>query len=386
MKCPGSVRLSAGLPNPSSIHAQEGTRAHALAELSLTSGFDPLHHLDATLEGGVVTEEMVDHVRVFVDYCRSISRTAHWVEKLFSLADLNPPAPMYGTADFVAYDRDTRTLHVVDLKYGQGVVEVNGNPQLRYYALGAAMSMPAGTQVDTVHITIVQPRVAHSDGPIRTEVIDFLDLIGWTQTLLDAADATKKPDAPLVAGDHCRWCLAKAQCPERREFALAVAQQEFSVVEPAKPFTPPAPALIPDEQFVSMLGQLDVLDDWVKAMRARGEQMLLRGEEVLGFKLVARRANRNWADATTTANALRVMGNTDDEIFEPRDLKSPAQIEKLVGKKKFKDFLATEVIKKSSGLTMVAASDARPAVNVLTAGDEFGILPASTNTQPDGRE
>lgn len=339
---------------------------------------------------------MVDHVRTFVDYCRSILRPqqnhqrpgGEWIERRFNLAALNPPAPMFGTADFVAYDAAEQTLHVVDLKYGQGVVvEVTGNPQLRYYALGAALSfeqeVPAPI-IRTVKITIVQPRVSHVDGPIRSEEVDFLDLIGWTGELLEAARKTQEPDAPLVAGDHCRWCPARAQCPERREHALAVAQQEFSVIEPAQEFTPPVPALIPDDQFFGMLSKLHVLDDWSRAMWERAEQMLQRGEEVPGFKLVERRATRKWVDPVSATEALKAAGNVDDEIFEPRDLKSPAQIEKLLGKKTFKNTMADNVIKKSSGLTMVSETDARPAVS-RTDGSEFGILQAAS-TEPEGRD
>jgi hypothetical protein len=392
MKCPGSVRLSAGLPNISSEHAIEGTRAHALAELSLNDGADdPVTFLGMTLEGGIVTEEMVDHVRTFVDHCRFLREMCGpanvWVERRFNLAAFNPPAPMFGTADFVAYDALSKTLHVVDLKYGQGVVvEVTGNPQLRYYALGAGISLDGTVSIERVVITIVQPRAAHIDGPIRSEEIDYLDLVGWSSELFAAAAETTKPDAPLVAGDHCRWCLARAQCPERREHALAVAQQEFSVIEPAKPFTPPVPELIPDEQFFAMMSQLDVLDDWSKSMRARANAMLEEGKDVPGFKLVERRANRKWSDADTAMRVLTLNGNTDDEIFEPRTLKSPAQIEKLLGKKLFSTTVAEHVTKKSSGVTMVSADDARPAVQRLAAGDEFGILPSSTTSQPDGRE
>lgn len=391
MSCPGSVRLSRGLPNISSVHAQEGTRAHALAELSLTqydSPVDPIEFLGQTIEGGEVTSDMVDHVRTFVEYCDRLRQEAGpastWVERRFSLASLNPPAPMYGTADFVAYDAASKTLHVVDLKYGQGVVvEVTGNPQLRYYALGAALSFEGEqppVEIERVQITIVQPRVSHVDGPIRSEVVDFLDLVGWSSELLAAATDTTKPDAPLVAGSHCRWCPARAQCPERREHALAVAQQEFSVIEPAPEFTPPVPEIIPDEQFFAMLGKLHVLEDWASAMRARANDMLERGEPVPGFKLVERRATRKWIDESQAALELTHDGNTEDEIFEPRRLKSPAQIEKLLGKKTFKNTMAVNVIQKSSGVTMVPDTDARPAVNRLAAGDEFGILPSSTHS------
>jgi hypothetical protein len=372
------VRLSKGIPNISSVFAQEGTRAHAVAELALSKGIDPSTFVDLEIEGGVVDEEMADFVRVFTDHCNSIPGKEHWVEKRFNLASLHPPAPMFGTADYVVYDESAKTLHVVDLKYGQGVVvEVLNNPQLRYYALGAAISMPLGTDVEKVVITIVQPRAAHSAGPIRSEEIDFLDLIGFAGELMEYARATTVADAPLHAGSHCRFCPASGRCPEQRERAQLVAQSDFSAVE----FVPPAPGIIPDDQFAEMLGKLHILDDWMKAMRAHAQQKLDRGEAVPGFKLVAKRAVRKWSDAEATAEWLLAKGNTKDEIYVPADLKSPAQIEKLIGKK---NLPGDHVTKQSSGLSMVADTDPREAV-VLTLGHEFSVIPM-LGTPTEGHE
>lgn len=380
MKCPGSVRLSKGIPNISSSFAQEGTRAHAVAELSLTKNVDPETFVGMTLEGGVVDEEMADFVRVFTNHCnrlRGLPGVQSWVEKRFNLAALNPPAPMFGTGDFVAYDPAIYELYVDDLKYGQGVVvEVEDNPQLLYYALGGALSMPVGTRIDKVTVTIVQPRGAHSDGPIRSFTIDYLELLAFAGELLTFAKATTLPDAPLSAGSHCRFCPASGACPEQRNRAQLAAQSDFSAE-----FVPPVPSVIPDEQYFAMLGQLHILDDWMKAMRARAQGMLDRGDTVPGFKLVAKRAQRKWNDSEAVSAWLLSRGNTADEIYEPADLKSPAQIEKLVGKK---NLPADYVNKVSSGLSMVSDTDPRPAV-VLTLGHEFSVL-ALNAPQPEGRE
>jgi hypothetical protein len=123
----------------------------------------------------------------------------------------------------------------------------------------------------------------------------------------------------------------------------------------------------------------------MKSMRARANAMLDAGQEVPGFKLVERRANRAWTDEAETIARLHAQGFERDDIGD-WELKSPAQIEKLLGKKAFKNTMADTVIKKSSGLKMVPESDAAPAVNRLAASNEFGILPASTTTKPDGRE
>lgn len=341
----------------------------------LTRGLSADTYLGLKIEGVEITEDMVDFVTVFTDYCRGLieiaGHGAYWIEKRFNLAALNPPAPMFGTADFVAYDPFSRTLEVADLKYGQGVVvEVRGNAQLRYYGLGALLSIDLKEfPVEVVKITIVQPRTAHPDGAIRSEEITVDELVGFAGELLDAARATIAPDAPLHAGAHCRFCPASGRCPEQRNRAQLVAQSDFAVSE----FTPPAPGLLAPEQFATMLGQLHILDDWMKAMRAHAQSMLERGETVPGFKLVAKRATRKWVDEQETEAWLHAKGHDNVDIYEMK-MKSPAQIEKLVGKKNLPSEMT---VKQSSGLSMVPAADARPEV-LLTAGHEFPALPPGT--------
>ena len=381
MSCPGSIRLSREVPDSgksnSTVYAEEGTRAHALAELCLKKGQNPDFFVGMTISGAEIDQEMADFVRAYVDYCRQLVDEGfadkYWIEKPFNLGALNPPGPMFGTADFVVYNREFRTLHVVDLKYGQGVVvEAIGNKQLRYYALGAALSLGSEFPVDMVHMTIVQPRVQHKDGIIRTDSIEFLELIGFASELMDAARKTLEPDAPLNPGAHCRFCPASGICPAQRKHALEIAQLDFDV-EPAE-FVPPAPATIPKEQFVYMLERLHVLEDWASSMRAYATGMLERGEAVPGFKLVEKRATRKWANEDDAEEALLVLGHNEKGIYK-KELLSPAQIERKLGKKVFAEQMSPFVEKKSSGYTMVPDSDSRPALT-LSPGDDFLALPS----------
>jgi len=71
LECAGSVQAEIGLPNTSSVFALEGTTAHDLAELTLT-----------TTDGALdlfADQEMADYVRIYTDYVRSLSDTADLV-------------------------------------------------------------------------------------------------------------------------------------------------------------------------------------------------------------------------------------------------------------------------------------------------------------------
>lgn len=393
INCPGSVALIDTLPpeqsNVFTHFAGEGTSAHSLAEWALLNSKPCDARIGDEIDGYVVTEEVALHVQVYVDYCEKLKVLCGegnwWIERTISLESLNPPSDMYGTADFIAYDPKTRTLYVVDLKFGQGVVvEVKDNPQLRYYGLGALLSMdPALYPVDRVHMTIAQPRTNHEDGIVRHEVLDAYALVDFAGELLDAARLALQPNAPLKAGEWCRFCRASAICPEQRENAMALAQVDFAAT--VEEFVPPAPATLDFAEYVAMLPKLDVLENWIRAMRAYAEERLHNGEEVPGFKLVEKRARRSWTDEEKAREYLAQLGFKPEQFNVEPVLRSVAVIEKLVGKKRFKESALVGVSEKvSSGLAMVPDADSRPAV-FLTAGHEFPLLPAGDSNTQDAK-
>lgn len=381
MTCPGSVALSAGIPDTSgdNEYATEGTRAHSLAELCFINQQEPDHYAHIEVNGVAVDEDMVEHVRTFVRFCRSLIKpnSKWWSEQRVSIEKLNPPVPMFGTCDFAAYDPDEYVLDIADLKYGMGVVvEVFKNPQLMEYALGFVLTVLLGVRIDKVRIHIIQPRVGHADGVIRTYEFSYMELVEFGAELIAAANATQQPGAKLVAGDHCRFCRAKPICPEQREHAQALAQYDFDVVQSV----PPAPETLPLPVLAGMLPGIEVLKDWIGSVEQYIYGQLLRGVEVPGYKLVNKRALRQWVD-TEKAEAHLQARYPDADIYEPRVLKSVAKIEKEIKKSKFTkdETLQSVVEKKSSGLKVVPESDPTPAVQLrLVAGeDDFeALLPA----------
>lgn len=386
MPCPGSIRLSRSVPRSgasnSSVYAEEGSRAHALGELALKKNQDCDFFVGMEILGGKIDEDMASFTQIYVDVCRQYLNDPTyicWIEQKFNLGRLNPPGPMFGTGDFVAYDTVNHEVIVVDLKYGSGVVvQVVDNKQLRYYGLGAVLTPElSGKPIKTVRMTIVQPRVSHPDGVVRSETIEYDELIGFSSELLAAARRTLEPDAPLSPGHHCRFCPAAAICPERARQAVAIAQQEFdAVTEPdVKMVALPDAAGMTDAQLEQVLERLPILEGWAASVRSWAEAKLRRGEEVAGFKMVAKRAIRKWGDKDQAESAAVAAAKSKDDVYEEPTLKSPAQLEKVLGKKVFATELAPFVTKVSSGYSMVPDNDPRPAV-ALAPGDDFTAITA----------
>ena len=368
--CPGSVRLSAGLPNYTSEYAAEGIAAHTLAEQCYTSGMQPATflgkhiHLDRfEIE---VTPEMIDAVDIYLDAIKvlRVKGDSAQAEVRFHLKSVHDD--LFGTGDFVHFNPKTKVLTVLDLKYGAGVaVEVRDNSQLKYYALGALLELKVGA--DKVVFGVVQPRCPHPDGPVRTDTIDALDLLEFADALLQAAKATEAPDAPLVTGGHCRWCPAAAICPALRAKANAAAESKFAA-------TPSVP-LYDKVMLADALRDLDEIEAYCKSVREFAYAEAERGEAIPGFKLVAKRANRSWIgeqDGAVAKDLRAAFDLTSEQVWKPPVLKSPAQVEtvlkaafkdakldKAAAEPKWKTFNAF-VKSESSGHVLAPADDPRP--------------------------
>ncbi len=365
--CPGSVVLSRGIPRRDTDYSREGTAAHALAELAYKRVRSPDTWLGMEVEGVEVSEDMVAAVDVYLTFLTQLIELDDVVriEKRVTLKRLNPPAPMFGTCDCLIYRKSEKKLFVIDYKHGMGVpVEAKGNKQLRYYALGALLSLAKDQPVDEVEAIIVQPRAPHQDGPIRSETFSSGDLLDYAADLMDAVKLSLQPDAPLEAGTHCKFCPASARCPERRSHAMEVAQVDFA----DNVITPPDPRLIPIEQVGALLQKLDIIEDWAASLRVFAKEQLEKGNPVPGWKLVQKRPSRKWA--VPESEIVERLADVKDALFEEPQLKSPAQIEKLVGKKRFPSDLVVSV---STGLTMAPEHDKRPAAAV-DAASEFAAL------------
>lgn len=383
INCPGSIQLSRGVPDVQSRYAAEGQVAHLLAEMSWKSGVDPAHYIGETFDGIDVTEEMAEAVALFhteltEQYSGRNETGVVFIERKFDLNDLNPPAPMFGTSDAVVVLERARRLIVSDLKYGSGVlVEVVENPQELFYALGALLSYEKEFgfgKIDEIELVVVQPRAFHRDGAVRRWVTSYEELLAFAVKLLGAAKRTLEPNAPLKAGDWCRFCPARALCPALRDHAVAVAQVDFAEPE----ISPPDPRKLTLPQLTFVLDNAKIIEDWLSSVRTFAQAMLDRGEEVPGYKLVPKRAMRKWRDEAGAALTLETNGMTRAMIVD-ESLKSPAQIEKVIkqygSKDKWLPILEGLVVKESSGLTLARDSDPRPAALIGPAHD-FADEPA----------
>ena len=343
LNCAGSVAAEAGLPNTSSPFAEEGTRAHDLAELALTNGDAALDHF--------ADQEMAGFVRVYTEYVQRLSVGADLVmiEERVNYSDWVDGG--FGTADAVILNG--QHIHVVDLKYGMGVpVSAENNPQGMLYALGAYAAVSHIVDIKSVTISIVQPRL----DSISEWTITIPDLLRWADWVSLRAEATKEADAPRAPGEKtCRWCKAKHNCG-----ALLKATTDALMVEFDDLDNMPNPDTLTEEQIGAALAAKSLIEGWLNAVASHVKERLESGLGFDGYKLVAGRSSRSWIDESAVGSKLEGMIGDKATVTK---LISPAQAEKALGAKR-KAEIADFITTKSGAPSLAPESDTRPAVNV----------------------
>ena len=405
LACPGSVRMSAGIPDRAGFHAAEGSAAHAAAEaVMLDPGRPCLAPVDLSRVGAQTwvapdgeevefDDEQVEAIETYVRFAEQLRIDAEaeggWLalEQKVSLDMVwrgllhrEPPGDVYGHLDCAAYFPASRRLVIADYKHGSGhAVEVVDNPQMFVYALGLLTGRLDNHEIDTVSIVVVQPRAPHPDGAVRRFAISVIDLFMWAgETYAPAIElaASALPGQHLSAGEHCRWCPARGSCPELASKALDVARQQFEVVVDPDPLTnrpaPPEPAGLTNAQLGAVLERADMVETWLDGVRQEAAHRLEAGKDVPGWKLVPKRALRRWVDDTSAGLVLEA--ELGDEGLQPRKHITPAAAERKLGKARFAEVFAGLVSQVSSGTTLAPSADKRAAV-VKAAAAQFKELP-----------
>jgi len=349
--CPGSVALCDKMPpKPSSKYANEGTLLHSAMDALLS--MDDAEVIGMTYEGEVLTDtlyaEKVVPALAALDEIDPDQQMEFITESQVSFGKLLPDA--FGTTDLLG--RLGNKAVVLDWKFGDGVpVEAEENMQLMYYAAAAMRTKETKwvfDGVDEIEFVIVQPPHVKRWTTNKKRIKRF-----QTQ-LIEAVKMSEAPDAPLKAGDHCRWCAAKPLCPVMTGAVDRAAQVKIKELD--------------INHINAYLKNADILEGWISDLRALAFQMMEAGTKLPDWKLVSKRATRKWVDPKVAETKLTELGI---DPYAPKEVLSPAQAEKAL--KKVKAELPVDlVVSVSSGSTLASADDPRP--EVLQIGAQLNAV------------
>lgn len=369
LNCTPSAMAESTYPDKGSEFAEEGTLAHAMGARLLKSRL----HMDTSDEEAEIsdlaaryhTTEMDEHVESYADYVGERYRTSCEIagrrgklmpeiriEQRLDFSDYVPEG--FGTGDTVIVCEGT--VEIIDLKYGKGVeVSAKQNTQMMLYALGAMDLFDYAYGIDSIVMTIFQPRLAN----ISTWCMTAGELRRWAEEeLRPLARLASKGKGVRNSGEWCRFCKAKGEC-------VAIARESLDIWALNKHHD-----IIPKESFAILLDTLPTIRGWADAVEERAAALLLGGEKLPGLKLVEGKSTRKISDTEGAVNVLSQAGYPESEIFKPRELRGIGDLEKLIGKKAFTDLCGGFVTKPKGKPTVVSEEDKRRPWN---PGDEFEI-------------
>lgn len=313
--CPPSARLTENMEGGSSKYAEEGSRAHEVCEAHLRHC---LKYWKAGRAAPVLGEsirldgqpddpaEMIRAANLYVDFLHGLwlgfaSCPGVFIEQEVNVEQWVPGG--FGTCDCLLIGDGV--LHIVDFKYGQGVpVSCENNPQLMYYALGAYALFAATDEIQTVRMSIVQPRIQEEPETFEMPLADLLD---WAEkTLRPAAMLAWEGKGAFAPGEkQCRFCKAYPTC--------RAWQDKYGDLAGFEPL--PQPATLSDEELGEWLRKLVGLADYARDLEEYAQQALLDGHQIPGWKLVEGRSTRKWSDQDAAFRQMQAAGIDEAMLY-----------------------------------------------------------------------
>lgn len=350
--CPPSVRLTEDIPNQTSTFAQEGTDAHELCAYLVEKALGRKAR-DPTARLEYYSEEMQEYAEDYCNYVMDQLKKARGysrdptvlVEQRLDFSTWVPDG--FGTGDCIIVA--DHMLQVIDYKYGLGVlVSADHNPQMMCYALGALDMFEELYEIESITMTIFQPRRSN----ISTLEMTKDELLDWAEKeLAPKAQLAYEGQGEMQSVKHCQFCKLKAVCRKRAEDNLALARMEFA-----------DPSTLDAQDIAEILPKIDKLTSWANDVKAYAFEEATAGRIIPGYKLVEGRSTRKFTDESKVAQAVLDIGLDPYE----KKLLTITAMTKLLGKKQFNDLLGGLIFKPSGKPQLVPLDDSRQEMNLAT--------------------
>ena len=404
LHCPPSVRLQEGFPNESTVYAQEGTFAHEVCEYKVRKYLHERVKRPQSEE--FYTEEIENITDVYYEFVVGVIEEMRkngceplvLVEERVDYSHIAPSG--FGTADMLIIGKDENgrgLLHIIDFKAGSGVfVDVDHNSQLSLYALGGLHAYGYIYPIETVRMTIVQPRLDN----LSTFECSREELEAWGEGIKPIAKMAFEGKGEQKPGEWCRFCRAKPVCKACAEEALSLCREDFldldggafseearaspgdaeevtdlAALNSANTSVPvfKQPGLIPLAELSAILPTPNRISSWIEAVFAFvSSEAINHGVSIPGYKVVEGRSKRVFTDTKAVVDTAVANGYTD---LYKQQLITLTEFEKMMGKKRFNELLGAYVAKPPGKLTLVPEDDPREPVDLSNTPDqEFAVL------------
>lgn len=372
INCLGSDAATRGMPDTDSDASLSGTATHALVEkcreLDVPARTYLGHVIDVMRVDGTSREILVDQARVdsaqtFIDHINGLPGLD------FNEQRIRYPAYVpggFGTLDGAR--GNDGTVYIRDFKDGGLLVYAEDNEQLLGCALGFHQDWGHLFQIKEFNLGIVQPRRDHVD--IWVVTLDYV--LEWAEKVLKPAYIrAQQPDPPFTPGDWCTFCKIKGTCKARAADTFNAAVGEFEDVEDAvsKAGRVAFTGQLTNDQIAKILPVIPNIKAWCKDIERYAFDQVRAGFKVGDRKIVeGKLGDRQFISGAEDVIAYAAAEDLEvdqEALYEPRKLRGPAQIEKVLGKARFKP--ATEKKPEGDLFHLITRPPGRP---MLVSGDD----------------
>lgn len=396
-QCPGSVREERAYPESrSSPGAIDGTHTHTTLEWCIENGLiNPVVGMTLRDDDGEFTidDERAERVRFALTYIKTVKDRLGENCQVLSEQRVDPATllgrdDLSGTIDVQIIGHNI--VELVDYKDGINPVKARGNHQLEQYAAGwMAEHWNELSRFTAIRLTVIQPKSRIKGGTgIDTYEATLDEAMGWLSVIVQQANATDDPNAPLVPGDaQCKYCPHKG-CSARAGAALDASGISFDDL--SQQAADKEPGTMSNEEICKILEAAPLIRQMISNTEEEALRRFKAGKAITGLKVVRGRGSRSWVlEEEQMAERLVKMGIPKAEVYSTK-LISPAQVEKLKWKKKKGGeevqaqlserqlkTLEKEYIKKSNGELKVVLASAEGEAVVLSTEGMFQAVPTT---------
>lgn len=292
---------------------EDGTACHWLAK-EVHEGHRPEVETLAPNKR-VLTEEMFDGVELYLGEVATWPNVVPVCEKTIRIDRIRQG--MCGTPDMWAYDPDSKTLFIADLKFGFRFVEVWENYQLICYACGLLDLLGLSWEDTRIIFTIVQPRARHREGPVRHWITTGGEIMPFVNRLHFAAHAASM----YMPNPGCYDCPGRHICVAYQNAAYTALEMAYAGGNTHEL----SPAALGKE--------LAVLKDAERKLKGRisglevaAEDIIRKGKVVPGWTLSGTYARETWREgADVELRTLAEKYFSGVVITKPPQLITPKQ-------------------------------------------------------------
>lgn len=351
MTCPASYKANKkyrgieGVSNPASI---DGTHSHTLLEYCGKERIHPTSTLGETFEDHegdfTVAVDRAERVAVAFDYIASRfvelgeDQTEAYYEVKMDSDSAFGRNDMGGTADVILLSKNM--MEVIDYKDGRKKVDVEC-AQLYICGILAIyhfFNRLNDLSVNTIRLTIVQPRLKTTDGlsnGISSIDIPLGELHERRNLYIAAAAACEEEDAPYVPSDLCRYCPSaeNSSCIAFANHVFGKVNILFSATDIADQAAKKDASSLTNDQLREIILAGPLLRSLIEDAEKEEVRRLTSGQVIEGRKLVRGKGSRDWKyEDDKMATKLKKFGIPKTQIYK-QTLVSPAQAEGISWKK-----------------------------------------------------